>query len=103
MKLMTKELEKKIPRINPEDASPIEERRVYAKYFHPMSSWTWYVLQYDPKDKIFFGWVKGDFPEYGSFGLPELEEVEVRGLKIERDLYWDDTKTIGQVIRGDVQ
>jgi|TARA_R110002020_G_scaffold98571_9_gene234501 hypothetical protein len=95
MKLMTKEIEKKIPNMTYESNS---DSRVYAKYFHPMSSWTWYALEYDPETKLMYGWVDGDVPEYGSFSLQELEEVKIMGMGIERDKYWDDTKTIGQVI-----
>src|SRR5712691_4553507 len=63
---------------------------VYVKYFHPLSSWTWYATEGSPEgdDFIFFGWVYGDFPELGYFSLQELESVNVMGLGIERDLHF---------------
>jgi hypothetical protein len=97
MKLMTKELEKQIPKIDPENGSKLAGRRVYAKYFHAFSHWTWYALEYDPDQKLFFGFVQGDFPEYGYFGLQELEKVKVMGLGVERDKHWNNKTTMGEV------
>jgi len=88
MKLMTKELEKKLPALYDTDQDVIGTPTVYAKYFHPMSHWTWYATEYDPDTEIFYGYVKGDFPELGYFSLEELENTKVFGLGIERDLYW---------------
>jgi hypothetical protein len=96
MKLMTKEIEKKIPELGKGDG------RVYAKFFTPWAQWTWYASEYDPKDKMFYGFVKGDFPELGYWRLGDL--TEIKGpflLKIERDLYWDDTKTLDEVQKGE--
>ena len=31
----------------------------------------------------------GDFSEWGYFRLKELEEINVHGLTVERDLYFD--------------
>ncbi len=32
---------------------------VYAKYFHPASTWTWYATQYDSGDGLLCGLVSG--------------------------------------------
>ena len=60
------------------------------KIFHPMSSWYWYVVEYD-SDKIFYGLVIGHEIELGYFHRPELELSELRGLPFERDLYFEPT------------
>lgn len=45
------------------------------------------------KDIIFFGPVRGDFLEWGTFALSELEAVRnCVGLKVERDMYWQPTR-----------
>ena len=51
--LMPPELAAIFPRLYSQEkvADPI----VYAKYFHPLSSWTWYATEYDPDDGLFFG------------------------------------------------
>ena len=94
MKLMTKEIEKKIPK-------GYGDGRIYAKYFHPLTFWKWYAMSYDPDSEIFYGFVHGDFPELGSFSLDDLKSIEkLMGLPVERDLYWDDTTTIDMVSRA---
>ena len=51
---------------------------------------------------MFFGWATLGDPqnaELGYFSLDELESVRGRfGLKIERDLHWDDTTTLKTVM-----
>ena len=90
MKLLTKELEKKIPALYSTDGkTPLEDKICYIRFFHPRSSWTWFAVEYDPESKIFFGWVDGSFPEWGEFSLEEMESVKDSwGLGIERDLYF---------------
>ena len=74
-----------------------EEAMAHVKLFHPASDWTWYISEAHPitaeggKEIIdihFYGFVQGFEGEYGYFSLSELEEIKVRGLKIERDLYY---------------
>jgi hypothetical protein len=86
MKLMTKELRKKIPPLYSQEST--KDPIIHVKYFTPDSSWTWYVLEFDGKD-TFFGYVDGICPELGYFSLSELERIRgPLGLKVERDLYW---------------
>lgn len=86
MKLMTKELEKDFEKTG--EQRDVQDPKVIAKYFYPAGSATWLALEYDPSTKVFYGYVKGlAYDEFGYFSLEELEQVEVRGLKIERDLF----------------
>ena len=65
---------------------------VQLKWFTPDSSWTWYVLEYDPQERRCFGLVVGHERELGYFSLDELLKVRgPLGLPIERDLYWRPT------------
>ncbi len=60
------------------------------KLFTPDSSFTWFVLEYDPNDRLGFGLVVGQERELGYFSLDELESIRgPLGLPIERDLYWN--------------
>lgn len=64
----------------------------HVKLFTPDSSWTWYVTEYDPADRLCFGLVVGHERELGYFSLDEL--LSLRGplrLPVERDLYWQPT------------
>lgn len=87
MKLMTKALAKTLPALGSTDALG-DAALARVKYFHPLSNWTWYATEYDPATRMFFGLVKGFETELGYFSLDELESVKVRGLGIERDLFW---------------
>ena len=92
MKLLTKELQKKLPPLYSQDGKG-DDAIAYAKFFDPCSSWTWYATEYDPENKIFYGYVAGFENEYGTFSLTELESVKGRfGLGIERDMYFENKK-----------
>lgn len=75
------------------DQSQSEDPIVVAKFFTPDGGWTWYATEYNPEDKIFFGYVVGHFPEWGTFALEDLKSVRgVLNLPIERDLYFDSKR-----------
>lgn len=92
MKLMTKAIQNKIPTMRSGEKIEPDEKICYVRFFHPCSSWTWFATEFDPVKKIFFGWVDGDFPEWGNFSLEEMQNTKVRGLGIERDLYFKPTQ-----------
>jgi len=86
MKLLTKELEEKIPRLYTTENTPQDKKILQIKYFTPDSNWSWYVTEYDPNEKVFFGLVIGFEKEWGYFSLEELENIKgPLGLHIERD------------------
>jgi hypothetical protein len=99
MKMMTKEIEKRIPGLG-ESEETGDNSRVHVKFFSPWSGWTWYATEYDPDERRFYGYVKGDFPEYGYFSLDELEDTEMfPGVPaVERDKNWNWKTTIGEVV-----
>lgn len=89
MKLLTEELEKRFAEVGRQegDKNPI----VIAKFFNPIGAGSWFCTEYNPEEKIFFGYASifGDgCDEWGSISLSELEEFRgYMGLGIERDLY----------------
>ena len=89
MKLLTKALEAKLPPLHStEDGG--KDIMAVVKFFTPDASWTWYAVEYDPVDKLFFGLVCGFETELGYFGLDQLESVRgPLGLRIERDIYFE--------------
>lgn len=93
MKLLTEEIKKQLPALYSTEQIPCDEKICIAKFFNPCGSWTWYAVEYDPTDKIFFGWVKGDFPEWGPFSLEELQNYKgPLGIGIERDRFFTPKK-----------
>ena len=86
MKLLTQEIRKKLPPLGSQDNNP--DPTIIVKFFCPWNSWSWYAYEFDGED-IFFGYVRGDFNEFGTFSLSELESIRgPMGLTIERDLYF---------------
>ena len=92
MKLLTKEILRKLPRLYSTENTPLAGKTVVCKFFTPDSNWTWYALEGEKQqngDVLFFGWVVGLDREFGYFSLRELESTKGPfGLPIERDLYF---------------
>jgi hypothetical protein len=92
MKLMTKELEQRFSQVGSQENVP--DPIIIAKFFNPSGAGTWYATEYDPKTRLFFGYVSifGDWnDEWGSFSLDELESYRSPfGLGIERDRYFPE-------------
>lgn len=73
------------------EQSDSQDPIVFAKFFFPASQWTRFVTEGEETgdDFLFFGHVIGFEPEWGYFSLSELESIEVSGVKIERDIYFE--------------
>ncbi len=90
-KLLTKNDQRRLPAIGTQEGRG-EETVAYVKFFAPWSHWTWYAMEYDPGDRVFFGLVQGHEEELGYFGLDEMASIRGRGgLKIERDQWFRPT------------
>lgn len=96
MKLLTKEILKTLPALYSNENNP--DPMVRVKFFHPMSNWTWYGIEYDGKD-LFYGLVDGFEKELGYFSLFELQSVKVHGLGVERDMYFTP-KPLSEIMKG---
>jgi hypothetical protein len=88
MELLPVELRDQLPRLYAQEGA--EDHLVYVKYFFPLANWTWFVTEGEPRgdDYLFFGYVIGLEKEWGYFTLKQLEEIEIGGLRVERDLYF---------------
>jgi len=89
MDLFTPELRAELPKLYSQDGN--SNPTVYAKFFFPAGNWTWFVTEGEPDgdDFRFFGYVIGHDNEWGYFSLNELMSVNLHGLTVERDLYFD--------------
>lgn len=89
MKLMTKEIENKLPKLYSQEKE--KNPKIIVKFFHPLSDWTWYAYEGEKQkdgDWMFFGQVDGHEKELGYFTLDQLKEVKVGGIGVERDKYF---------------
>ena len=62
---------------------------VTVKLFYPCFHYTWFLMEYDPQEKLAFALVDGDFCELGLVSIEELLTTRDKlGNEIERDLYF---------------
>ena len=86
-KLLPDDIAKLLPPLNATEN--IDDPVAHVKLFTPDSSWSWFLTEFDPVQRLCFGFVIGLDQELGYFSLDELEAVRgPLGLPIERDLYW---------------
>ena len=92
MKLMTKEIEAAFAKQGYTGNTTPEDIKVVVKYFNPVGNQVWYCYEYNPEDRIFWGYANlGDdyCAECGTISLDEMEAITLPfGLKIERDLHF---------------
>ncbi|MBX3282376.1 MAG: DUF2958 domain-containing protein [Acidobacteria bacterium] len=88
-RLLTDELRKALPKLRSQEGS--KDPTVHAAFIFAASGWIWFATegQQDGDDFLFFGYVIGFESEWGYFGLRELEEIDINGLRIERDLTFE--------------
>ena len=84
---MTKEIKEKAQKQYDEGSDM--EQKVVAKFFDPMGSWKWFLMNMHKDDDYCWGIVKGHEVEMGSFSIKELQSMSPR---IQRDLYFEPVK-----------
>ena len=90
MKLLTKAIEETIPSHESVQGKDLMDLPFYVKFFSPTAGWTWYVAsgqRTEDGDYSFWGYVDGNFREWGYFNLSEMQELADLG-RIERDRYY---------------
>jgi hypothetical protein len=96
MKLITAEIAKSTPALYATEDVETEDKLVTAKFFFPSGRTTFFMTEYNPEDRLAFGFVVSplgpDCDEWGYFSIDELEELSVGGLGIERDTSFRPTK-----------
>lgn len=96
MKLLTKEIEKKLRRNEVIARKTGESSMPVLKLFNPCGSGTWLLSDMD-EDGNCFGLCDLGFgmPELGKVSIHELQDMPVGfGLFIERDIHWEASKSL---------
>jgi len=94
MELINKGILKRFEKIGSQEneTDPI----VVVKFFNPVGIGRWYATEYNPEEKVFFGYVslfEDHNDEWGYFSLEELQSIKGQfGLGIERDLHCGEQK-----------
>jgi len=97
-KLLTKAILKKLPALGANEEIGLDAP-IIVKFFNPYGIGTWYATEFDGED-TFFGLVDLHEKELGYFSLSELAGLRVPPLRLplERDKWWDDTKTLREMM-----
>jgi hypothetical protein len=72
-KLLPDDIAAKIPPLYSQEKKG-EDATAFVK-FNCVNGWVWYLTEYDPGDRMFYGLVIGDFTELGYSSLDEFESV----------------------------
>ncbi|MGI6448850.1 MAG: DUF2958 domain-containing protein [Desulfitobacteriia bacterium] len=101
IKLITKELEKKLPNIG--KSTPKGDPICLIKLFNPCGAGTWWIAEKEKDGDLLYGIAEIFEREIGYFSLSEIEALQCPGailingykkrfsLPVERDLYFDPT------------
>ena len=90
MSLLTKIDLENLPKLYETEGQ--EDPIVHVKLFHPLGGSTWLLTEYEPETKIAFGYAFITDGELGYIPMSELEEINISGLKVERDFSWTPKK-----------
>lgn len=86
----TEELSK-LPGLYETEKVPLKKKIVHMHFF--ISGCDWWAVEYDPRTKLFFGFVilNGDLlnAEWGYFNLEELDDIHLKYLEVDRDLHFE--------------
>ena len=77
-----------------DEDKPIGDKTAHLRFFFPAGSYTAYVLEHEPKtgDLFTLTTMNGEDWELGYASLAEIQSLEISGLKVERDLYFEPTQ-----------
>lgn len=89
-KLMTKELEERMPKLYETEEIETDDKIALVKYYIPHTHAQWFGIEYSKEENIMFGYSSifhaPGCDEFGYFSLDELESVAVADIyHVERD------------------
>ena len=98
MKLLTKEIMKRLPILGETSATPLKDKIALVKFFDPCGAYTFWIVEGEEEDgdTTLWGYVTFGDPDCAEFGYSSLNEISAVknrfGLGIERDLHWSPRK-----------
>jgi hypothetical protein len=96
-----------IPRLDSTDATPFADKTIHARLFALGSAATWLLAEYDPVERIAFGYCdlfgqgEAGGAEWGYVSIDELEELRFLGIpRVEVDHHFTP-KPFRECVRAD--
>lgn len=94
MELINDELIKKFAEQGDTSNKQPEGVKIICRLFNPAGVGTWYLTEYYPEIKTFFGYANLGDPDCAELGYISLQELQdyssAYGTKIERDIYFGE-------------
>lgn len=75
MQLIKDDEVKNLPRLYETEDVKTDNKVLQMKFMEVKSGWELYLTEFDTKEKIAFGFVKGFEDEWGYFSLAEMEDI----------------------------
>ena len=92
----------KLPKLYATENVSTKNKLIHMHFF--MSGSDWYIAEYDPKERIFFGYavLNGDWEmaEWGYTSYDELLNLKKDYVQVDRDLHWK-IKKFKDIKKGD--
>lgn len=101
-KMFPKNILAEMPELGATAEIPSEEVKVHIKIFNPYGEGTWYLTEYCPQRKVFYGLCVLQVPELGTVSKTELEELRIsffgEQFTLDRDLWLAEDFTLSQAM-----
>jgi hypothetical protein len=73
--LIPEEIKHSLPKLYSQESE--EDTMIYLKFFNPAENGTWYLIEYEPKNELAFGYCVTQESELGYFSISELESIKL--------------------------
>jgi hypothetical protein len=87
-----------LPALYATDSTPVVDKTIVMHFF--MGSCDWWIVEYDPEDRLFFGFACLGDPqcaEWGYISLDGLVQAQGRyGAQVDREVYWKP-RTVSEI------
>lgn len=94
-----------MPRLGETSNLKFDEVKVPLKVFNCSGAQTWWLYEYDPEERIFFGYVCLDDPTFAEFGTVSMDELLEANrtmpflkFNLDRDKHWNPDTTVREVV-----
>lgn len=86
-RVIPERLLEEVPELYSSEEASLSETVAYLRLFFPLGAYTSYVLEYGREQEILFilATMDGNYWELGYLSLADIEDLRVRGLRIELD------------------
>ena len=87
---------RKLPKLYETEKVSLENKIIHMHFF--IGGCDWYVAEYTQSERLFFGYaiLNNDLQnsEWGYISYDELRGIRIRGIEIDRDLYWKPQRAL---------